>query len=117
MGTGKLMPRPLLRICRSYVAALELFDRNKKGKSMAVDRSGTICSKICIMNSRSGANTVYGSRRVDISVHHNVRLYRWTFVIMELRVNMLIGIDSNPIFMRSDFSNYFRSFGGNQRDI
>merc|ERR1712087_771928 len=66
-----------------------------------------------VMNSRSGANTVYGTRRVD----SNARLYRWTLEIRELRVNMVIGIDSNPKFMRCDFSNYRRSFGGNRKDI
>ena len=68
------------------------------------------------MTSRSGANTVYGSLRVDINENPNAHLYRWTFVIRELRVNMVIGIDSNPIFMSSDFSNYFRNFG-KRRDI
>jgi len=98
--------------CISHICAIffgdsqtDVFDPNKKGKTIKLIAMNTRC-----LLTKNGAKTVYGVFNVDIAKYPEILMYRWKFRILRQKENVYIGIDSNPIFYRSDFSNCFRDF-------
>ena len=97
----------------SYLDAMDIgdhFDENNKGPRCKLNDEKTEC-----MLTHNGSNTVYG--KLLIGKHPFITAYKWKFKIISIKLNIFIGIDSNPCFPRSDFSNFFRCFNTSHDEI
>ena len=102
------IPSAISYLCSIYLgdkAQTDHFDKENKEIRCILNNINTKCTL-----SSNGANTIYGSFKVDINKYPEISLYRWTLKVLNKKENIYIGIDSNPIFSRSDFSNCFRDF-------
>lgn len=102
------IPSSIEYLCAVYIGDQEqtdYFDKDNKGIRSVLNNVNTKCTL-----SSNGANTIYGSFKIDINKYPEISMYRWTLRVLNKKENIYIGIDSNPIFSRSDFSNCFRDF-------
>eukprot|EP01084_Bolivina_argentea_P102039 182860_1 len=93
-----------------YGKEIDCFDMNNKGPWLRLNNKHTICT-----SNGDAANTCYGKMKIKQIAYINA--YKWTFKVINKRLAIYIGIDSNPEFKRSDFSNYFRNFKTKHNDI
>ena len=99
------IPSHISNLCGQFFGEGCTFNAVNKGSHMKLTQCGSICT-----HSGNGANTIYGLFKVDVARYPDIQFYRWKLRILRKKVNVYIGIDSNPIFYRSDFSNCFRDF-------
>ena len=97
-------------MCSSYFGESEYFSKEHKGKRCKLEKDDRTCSL-----RRNGGSTIYGNIWVNDAMKANI--YKWTFKIKEKKLNMFIGIDSNPKFTECDFSNFHRGLGMSPNDI
>ena len=107
------IPSVICHICCLYFGQkTEYFDNTKMGIRCKLNNSKNICTLI-----RNGGSTVYGNVNINTKENKYILSYKWTFKIIKKRINMFIGIDSNPRFTQVDFSNYFRNYDKFHKDI
>ena len=101
------VPSLIMHVCILYYnEKTEYFA--KKGIRCKLNMTNSLCKL-----EHNGGSTVYG----NFNVNNKISIVSWTFKIISKKLNIFIGIDSNPIFTHCDFSNFYRSFNTKRKDI
>lgn len=100
-------------VCHLYFDETESFSQIPKEKEKK-SRLKLNNTNLMVELTSKGASTAYGN--IFITKRLDIISYKWTFNIKYLRWTMLIGIDSNPKFRNTDFSNFYRNFTTKHND-